>query len=31
MFFDNDRITLLPESAEVDLVAERLRGQGARF
>ncbi len=31
MFFDNDRITLLPESAEVDLVAERLRGQELDF
>ena len=31
MFFENDRVTLLPESAEVDLVAERLRGQELDF
>ena len=31
MFFDNDRITLHPESAEIDLVAERLRGQELDF
>ena len=31
LFFENDRVTLLPESAEVDLVAERLRGQELDF
>ncbi len=31
LFFDNDRVTLLPESAETDLVAERLRGQEFDF
>ena len=31
LFFKNDRVTLLPESAEVDLVAERLRGQELEF
>ncbi|MEK9941451.1 MAG: DNA-directed RNA polymerase subunit beta [Gammaproteobacteria bacterium] len=31
MFFDNDRITLHPESAEIGLVAERLRGQELDF
>jgi len=31
LFFETDRITLLPESAEVDLIAERLRGQEMDF
>jgi len=31
LFFENDRVTLLAESAEVDLVAERLRGQELDF
>ena len=31
LFFETDRITLLPESAQVDLIAERLRGQEMDF
>ncbi len=31
LFFETDRITLLPESAQIDLVAERLRGQELDF
>ena len=31
LFFETDRITLLSESAQVDLVAERLRGQEMDF
>ncbi|MGE4634499.1 MAG: DNA-directed RNA polymerase subunit beta [Arenicellales bacterium] len=31
LFFETDRITLLPESAEVELIAERLRGQEMDF
>ena len=31
LFFETDRITLLTESAQVDLVAERLRGQEMDF